>query len=167
MNGLSALRPGDQQRKRCPAFPATVGAPSVLVVLVCLCLTVLSVLSLIAARNEFTLAERTVSETAQYYRADAAASAILAETLDGFRRTGAAAAPEGVTLTEPEQAKNPKNGKTPAFLADYSVPCGENSALCCSVMVYLDGSYDILSWKKVFSAEQTFFDDSINVWNGE
>lgn len=167
MNGKAFFISSAQRKKRYPAFPATVGAPSVLVVLVCLCLTVLSVLSLIAARNEFILAERTVSETEQYYRSDAAASAILAEILDQFRQTGAAAAPPGAALTEPEQEKIPENGKTPAFLADYSVPCGENSALYCSVMVYIDGSYDILSWKKVFSAEQTFFDDSINVWDGE
>ncbi|MGI6151565.1 MAG: hypothetical protein ACOYIR_06400 [Christensenellales bacterium] len=153
-----------QKSKRGPAL-VTVGAPSVLVVLVCLCLTVLSVLSLIAARNEFTLASRTVQETARYYRADADASAILAELLDEFQKSGAIPAQDGVTVTLPA-SQTAASGGFPAFFAEYSVPCGENSMLCCSVVVYLDGSYDILSWKKVFSAEQTFFDDSFNVWSG-
>lgn len=152
-------------KKRSPSFPVTVGAPSVLVVLVCLCLTVLSVLSLIAARNEYTLTSHTVEETAKYYSADAEATAILAKLLDDYRQTGAVPTVEGVTVTRGEQTIQ-NDGRIPAFSAEYAVSCGENSTLNCFVMVYLDGSCDILSWKKVFSAEQTFFDDSMNVWSG-
>jgi hypothetical protein len=123
------------------------------------------VLSLIAARNEYTLASRTVEETAKYYSADAEATAILAKLLDDYRQTGAVPAVEGVTVTQSDQTLQ-NDGRIPAFSAEYTVPCGENSTLRCFAVVYLDGSCDILSWKKVFSAEQTFFDDSMNVWSG-
>lgn len=154
-------------REKRSAFPATVGAPSVLVVLVCLCLTVLSVLSLIAAKHEYALAGRTVIETERYYRADAEATAILAKLLDGFRKTGNIPEIEGVTVTPAEGESEQSSVRAPAFYADFTVPCGENSTLTCSAVVYLDGSCDILCWKKVFSATQTFFDDSMNIWSGD
>jgi|GEM_PF-1294984 len=149
------------------AFSVTAGAPSVLVVLICLCLTALSVLSLIAAGNEFILASRTVTETERYYQADAEASAILAGILEEYRRTGTVPSIEGVTFACPEGQIAANGEESPAFLAEFDVPCGENSTLRCSAVVYPDGRCDILCWKKVFSAEQTFFDDSMNIWSGE
>ncbi len=161
MSKSSFFSPNSGKNKRNPSFPTVTGAPSVLVVLICLCLTALVVLSLIAAGNEYTLAERTVSETEVYYSADYEASAILARILHDYKTNGNASAPKGVKLTMPEEP-----GEM-AFLIEFCVPVGENSALNCSARVFIDGSYDILSWKKVLSAEQAFFDDSLNIWDGE
>jgi len=166
MSGREKPKTGILQKKS-PSFPAMAGAPSVLVVLVCLCLTALCVLSLIGARNEYTLAERTAEETELYYASDEKACEALAAMLDEYEKTGSAVPPEGGTVSEPDPAAGTYPGKTSAFLADYGVPCGENATIQCSVLVFTDGSYDIITWKKVFSAEQTYFDDSMNVWSGD
>ncbi len=79
---------------------AGLGASSIMLILVTLCLTVFSVLALASARSDQKLSETALAGTAAYYAADAEAQRKLAE-LDALLQSGQG--PEdapGVTAVE-------------------------------------------------------------------
>ena len=80
-----------------PATRAGAGAPSILLILVVVCLTLFGVLALVAARNDAALTARTSAAAEAYYAADADAQRALA-SIDAWILSGMDGQPEGVTL---------------------------------------------------------------------
>lgn len=66
-----------------------VGAPSLIMIFVVLCLTCFASLSMVSANADMRLAERAADNTAKWYAADAAAQGRLAE-LDALIKAGGA-----------------------------------------------------------------------------
>ncbi len=65
-----------------------IGGISMLAIFVVLCLTTLAVLSLVSARADLTLTEKTALSSEEYYAADAEAEARLAGLLDTIEGGG-------------------------------------------------------------------------------
>lgn len=82
-----------------PPSNAGVGASSIMLIIVVLCLTLFGVLSYVTARNDMALTERTQQSAQRYYEADAAAQRALMET-DAWLKGGMQGDPQGVTLTD-------------------------------------------------------------------
>lgn len=76
-----------------------VGAASIVMIAAVLCLTVFSVLSLVASHNDSALSVRTVEAAQTYYTADRKAQFIIAE-VDELVRSGGGFEMEGVTVEE-------------------------------------------------------------------
>ncbi|MDO5111436.1 MAG: hypothetical protein Q4E65_03925 [Clostridia bacterium] len=96
---------------------AGVGVASILLIVVMLCMTVFAALSLLTAKNDGTLTEKTVAYTRAYYQADATAQRMIADVAAALATGGAL--PDGVT----------RNGDTLAFL----VPVSETANLCVTL----------------------------------
>jgi len=77
---------------------AGVGVPSILLIVVVLCMTVFASLSLLTAKNDARLTEKTIAATAAYYEADALAQQRLADISEAIVNGGAL--PEGVVREE-------------------------------------------------------------------
>lgn len=115
-----------------PVSRAGVGASSILLIMVVLCLTAFGVLTLVSARVDEKLAERTAVAARAYYAADAAAQKKLA-VID-------AAIKDGADLTEIEGVS--ASGDTAAF----SVPLGDGRTLSVTLSVS-GGAYQIISYR--------------------
>lgn len=80
-----------------PASRTGVGASSILLIIVVVCLTLFGVLAFVSARNDAALTTRTAAAAQAYYEADAAAQRALS-AVDAWLLSGGAGEPEGVTL---------------------------------------------------------------------
>lgn len=128
------------------------GAVSLVMIFAVLCLTVFSVLTLSTAVGESKLAQATAQHTADYYAADAQATAIAARLGQGSR----AQEIDGIAIAYTNDADGQQ--------AIFSVSAGENQAL--SVILLLQNqSYDILKWELTYSGDWQA-DQSIAVWDG-
>lgn len=90
------------------------GAVSLVMIFAVLCLTVFSVLTLSTAVGESKLAQATVQHTADYYAADAQATAIAAQLGQGSR----AQEIDGIAIAYTNDTEGQQ--------AIFSVPAGEN-----------------------------------------
>ena len=126
------------ERKRESFSPPAVGGVSLLVVFAVLCLTVFALLSLATVQADARLADASVQAVSDYYAADCAAQAVLAQLRrDSWHR--------GVRNT-------------------YACSLSDRQEL--EVEVVLDGEdYTVLRWQVVAVGEWVF-DDSLNVWDG-
>ena len=130
------------KRKPNEAFPA-VGGSSLLVIFAVLCFTVFAMLALSTVQATRRLSEKNAQAVAEYYAADAAAEAILAEL-----RTGNL--PEGVL----------QKGNR------YTYACEISEFRELQVEVLLSGdSYEIQSWNVVYTGDWENR-ENLEVWDG-
>ena len=121
-----------QERVKLPA----VGGSSLLVIFAVLCLTVFALLGLSTAQAAMRLSDAAAEAVSDYYAADAAAEAILAD-LRQHHSTGT-----------------------------FRFTCPVSDRQVLSVTVCLEGSdYEILQWQ-MLSTAQWEADDTINLWDG-
>lgn len=80
-----------------PPSRVGLGASSVLLILVAVCLTMFAALSLVQARRDAALARKTEASVRSYYNADVRAQEMLAELDAAWRAGGDPASIEGVT----------------------------------------------------------------------
>ncbi len=128
---------------------AGIGAASILVILMCLCLTVFGVLSLVTARADRKLTEQTIAAAEAYYRADAAAQQQFA-ALDAAARAGTdlrQALPEAVVA----------DGKV-----SYAVPVSEG--LLLSVVLEKDGAGLKIAAYRLTASGDWAVPDGLNVY---
>jgi len=124
------------------SFPA-VGGSSLLVIFAVLCLTVFALLCLSTVQAGQRLSNASAEAVEAYYRADAAAEAVLARLRCGEM-------PEGVAVRGDHYA--------------YECPISETRSL--QVEVRLNGEeYTVLRWQAVSTVEWET-DDSLLVWDG-
>lgn len=128
------------------------GAVSLVMIFAVLCLTVFSVLTLSTATGESRLAQATAQHTADYYAADAQATAIAAQLRQGSREPEI----EGIPIVYEDASDGQR--------AIFSVPAGQNQALSV-VLLLQNQSYAILKWELTYSGDWQA-DQSIAVWDG-
>lgn len=127
--------------------PPAVGGASLLVVFGVLCLTVFALLSLTTVRADERLSEASAKAVSDYYAADCAAQEILARLLNGEE-------PEGVGFWGFEELH-----------ADYACPISDTQELSVSVVLYLDGTYDVERWQAV-PVGGWDADEGLELWDG-
>ena len=122
----------------------TVGGPSVVMIFVMLCLTVLGVLSLASANSDLRLARRTADSVAAYYEADAEAQARL------------------LTLQKRAAAGEILTGEELSF----SIPCGSYHSLQVSLTQH-GNLLSVIQWQSVQSGDLNYDGQPLNVWQGQ
>ena len=138
------------ERKRESFSPPAVGGVSLLVVFAVLCLTVFALLSLATGQADARLADASVQAVSDYYAADCAAQAVLAQLRRG----------EAPPEVESHGYDSWHRG------VRYTYACSLSDRQELEVEVVLDGEdYTVLRWQVVAVGEWVF-DDSLNVWDG-
>ena len=112
-----------------------------------LCLTVFSILSLVSARAQAALAEKSADSVSSYYKADSIACDIYQDIKNDVIS-------DNVELF---------------FMADgnyyfYEVPIDESQILSVVIKQLYD-SYEVLTWKVIYTADWNA-DENLNVWDG-
>lgn len=115
-----------------PASRAGVGASSILLIVVVLCLTAFGVLTLVSARVDERLTQNTAAGAKSYYLADAEAQRKLMEIDTALLAGRDAATVPGVTE---------KDG-----IAAFAAPFGEGRAIAVEIAI-ADGTYKIVSYR--------------------
>ena len=128
------------------------GAVSLVMIFCVLCLSVFAVLTLATAERERRLTDLAAGRAADYYAADAEATKIVAALIRGE-------APEGGVPVEIMSMDSPWG------FVSFSVPAGGEQELRVELWLREDGTYDILTWKTVYTGEWEI-DDHIEVWDG-
>lgn len=135
----------------------SIGIPTLAMVFVVLCLTALSVLSLVTARNQLGIARRAQAAVTNFYVADGLAEQILAAA---EQDVAAGNFPKEVYLETKVQCRRDEA----SFWLSFAVPIDENKNLLIEAV--LGEATQIKTWKIVHEstsqAEQT-----LPVWNGE
>lgn len=112
-----------------------VGTISILAIFVILCLTMFATLSMVSARSELALAERTAEAAALYYQADTAAQEALAALLEDPQAAGWEHREDGVF---------------------YSVfPVAQDRELQVQALILPDGKLEILRYQVVSIREES------------
>jgi hypothetical protein len=116
--------------------PMGVGVVTILTVLLVLCLTVFSALTLSTARSDLALSHRNADTVRAYYEADAQAARLYADFTGG-------------DVPELETA----------------IPMTETQSLYLHLIRQADGSVLTLAWRTQ-AEEETELDDHLPVWDG-
>ncbi len=128
-----------------------VGASSILLILVVVSLTMFASLSLIQARADTALTEKTAISTAAYYDADARAQQMLAAIDDALLQGGSPESIEGVT-------------KQPDGSYAFTVGASDGHALYISLALS-DKGYQIVSYRYE-NAQEWLGQDTGTLWQG-
>ena len=120
------------------ASPVGVGVITILTVLLVLCLTIFSALTLSTARADLALSRRGADMVTAYYGADAQAAALYADFAAG----------DGAEL-------------------EADLPVTEYQTLRLHLVRTADGGVEILSWQTVADDEGLEIDDTLPVWGGD
>lgn len=136
-----------------------IGTSSLILIFVVLCLTIFSVLSLMSSMSDMRLAQKSLSATEEYYKADSLAEKKLKEIDMIIESTYALEEKMG-------EIYDPATG-----LISYEIPINEHQVLCVELEVISrakDGEkrYNITKWQEVNKGEYEI-DDSLPVWTGE
>ena len=126
----------------------SIGSSSVLVIFVVLCLTTFATLSLVSARADYRLTQRTAQATAEYYAADTKAEETL-QKLSGALGS-AERWQEQIALMDAAVTYEVMDGK---LLLSYGVPINDQKLLYVELAAQLDangrptGSLQRLRWQ--------------------
>lgn len=133
------------------------GAVSLVMIFCVLCLAVFAVLTLATADREAKLTAMTAQNASDYYEADRIAVHIAAALREG--RT----APEDIEI-EHAFTDTPDG---PAETAAFSVPIGEDQALCVEILLgdQKGETFEILRWETAYTGEWEP-DEYVNLWDG-
>ena len=118
--------------------PGLPGVAALITMLAVLCMAVFSVLTLSTVLSAQRLTQSAAEHSAAWYAAEAEAE----ERLAAQRQSG-------------------EVGE-----CSFTVPVSDTLSLCVSVRTQADGSYEILRWQQVYTADWTA-DTSLDVWSGE
>ena len=133
-----------------------VGSASIVLVFAVLCLTVFSLITLVVARNDKSLADAEAELVKSYYEADTKAERILAEILE------AGAIPETAQGIEIQTGWDRERETD---VASYICPLSDQKELYVKVAIF-DDSVDIISWQMLdIGTWET--DDTLDLWLGE
>ncbi len=127
---------------------AGVGVASILLIVVMLCMTVFASLSLLTAKNDATLTEKTVAYTRAYYTADAHAQRIIADVAAAL--ASGAALPKEVT----------QEGDTLSF----SVPVNDTAAILVTLHAESNSKLIVDSYGVNAVQTQNIEDEPLNLW---
>ena len=150
-------------KKRKMSF-TSVGGSSILTIFAVLCFIVFALLSLSTAKADRTLADKTITATENYYKADTRAEEVLAELRSGRMKNMRPVSPTEIMLEMPSGVEILYTRDAGADIFSYSCPIDEYQEL--QVKIRVKGSdYQIEDWKKVYTGEWTA-DDSMELFSG-
>lgn len=152
----------ETKNRRRPAGIGT-GYLSLMMIFVTLCLTALAALSLSAAENEKRFSEKSADYTAEYYAADLEAKKVLAE-IDSVV-SGYSDYMDFMLLAELDEMESVscENGLG-NLTVSWKTPINDRQDISCKV-IFSDGSFEIMSWRTVSSAETE--SAPLGIWLGE
>lgn len=136
-----------------------IGITSIVLIFVLLCLLTFSVLSLVSAKADYNLSQKSAQRTTDYYEAENEASDILHSIVDCLNTQAETADAEQFFVNVRSQLEEMD---LVSFQDDrhlsYSVPLGDSQSLSVSLTIsdipYEDGNlYQIDSWKTVSSRQ--------------
>lgn len=144
-----------------------VGASSILLIFVLLCLTTFATLSLVSAQADARLSEKSAETVRAYYEADARAEELLAEIDETLRSVpagedylpacaGLLSGLDGVSASQDGEG----------LTVSYSVAAGENQQLRVTLTVPPSGGYRLTGWKTVNTTEWRE-EEPMSLWPGE
>lgn len=143
------------------------GAPSLVMIFVVLCLVCFASLSMVSANADMRLAKRTGENTAAWYKADGEAQKKL-QKLEGMLEDAAAAgftddavqalAAEGFTLEKDE------NGSE---TVTFYTACGEYTAIKTVVAVTDDGRLSEILMNGTVVTKELEYTEIPDIWDGE
>ena len=152
--------------KRESGIRANIGTSSLILIFIVMCLVTFGMLSLTAAKNDLSLAERNASAVTEYYRADSEGEAFYAAAAEHVAFVC------GRTSDETERNALFAEKFDKYYLADRGItateiPMDRGQALYIELIPVLngDGSVIIDKWK-VIHTEDYEIDDSMPVWSG-
>jgi hypothetical protein len=148
------------------------GAVTIFAVLLILCLTVFSVLTLASAQADLRLTEKNALMVSSYYRADNEACNI-SDLLTSFWPEGAVKPEPVLCLALEERIKGfsqniiyaAVNERESGFIAEYGVAVDTNLNLEVSIMMPEGGICNVLEWR-MSPIEQAFDEGPLSVWLG-
>lgn len=130
------------------------GTASLVVIFAVLSLTVFSLLTLMTARNDRALAQRTADSVQSYYAADTQAAHIRKAVEQAARAGALPSEIDGVAL------------ETAGGEVRYACPMGEGMALRVTLALSPDGATTVRAWQAA-ADEAWQADTTIQVWDGE
>lgn len=148
--------------------PVTIGLSSIILILLVLCLSVFSLLSLSDAKNALSFAERRADSVKAYYEADSDAQKLIREISKELEAGGTLSAAGEAAVSQAASAEF--YGKVPdlalsetgTLLLDFPMASGQ------SLRVELDKSQSgltVLSYY-VYNSEEYEIDSRLPVWDG-
>lgn len=143
-----------QPRTRRSAAGIHVGIASIVMLFAVLCLTIFSVLALMTARNEYSLAEKSAQSITAYYAADSKAVALL-DQLNAAKSIPTEI--DGITIYAAKQ------GTT--TVVSFAVRVDEAQQLHVE-LVQTEQGYRVQRWQ-MYADQDWIPDDSLNVWQGD
>jgi hypothetical protein len=162
-----------------PSIGVSVGASSILVIFVMLCLTTFATLSLVSANRDFILSQKTAESTTLYYSADSLAEARLAEidqilqdaqAASNNRSSYLALCKEALAAESGVEVFDRAGGEEGNLQLGYTVPAGESAELQVRLQVLYppqDGArYQKLNWS-THSTIEWEGDSSADLWDGD
>lgn len=145
-----------------------VGGSSILVIFILLCLTTFATLSMVSAKADLRLTEKTVAAAAQYYAADAAAEEQLAR-IDGALRAQPWAADSAAALMAALPTLQVESAEG-ALLASYAVPVNDSQELAVELRISptVSGEQQITrtAWAVRNTGEWNPAEEGIDLWDG-
>lgn len=150
------------------------GSASVLVIFVVLCLTSFAALSLVSARADLRLSERTARTLADYYAADYTATALVTQLTGALDTVDPSRGEMGYFNRCAQRLTNQFDGLTidrsDGLVARFLVPIDDRRALSAALRVVYPpgdgGRVKPIEWKTVDTAEWTG-SESLGLWQGE
>ena len=130
------------------------GAASLMVIFTVLCLTIFSLLTLLTAKNEYALTERTAQNVQDYYAADVQAVKIRRAVETALAQDALPPSIDGVQITH-------SGGEI-----RYQCPIGSSLRLSVTLVHTGGGVTAVRAWQTEPAADWQA-DDSIEVWDGE
>ncbi|MBC8584725.1 hypothetical protein [Youxingia wuxianensis] len=142
------------ERKRSTGI--SVGASSILVVFVVLCLTAFATLSLVSANSDYKLTRRTAQAVEEYYAADSRGVECVAQLEEALN---------SISSQEISAAAVQLGWTSQGSVFQRQVPINTSKNLEIEVE-YSNGRIDIIRWQ-VVNTQEWSQDDSLNLWAGE
>ena len=160
----------ENQKLRAPSSRSGMGAGgiSILAVFVVLCITVFAVLSLLSARADHRLSQRSAQTVEEYYAADAACQQTLAGLV---QLTQGASTPEEFeikALLSDHALQVQRQGN--ALLVSWEEFIDDNTVLCCTAdfaPTLSGGQPKVTDYRVEDRSDQTLMEEMPGLWQGE
>lgn len=150
--------------------PITIGLSSIILILLVLCLSVFSLLSLSDAKNALSFAERRADSVKAYYEVDSAAQKLIRDISEELEKGGTLSEAGETVVSQATSASAESPGKAPDFslsetgtlLLDFSMASGQSLRV---ELAKNQSGLTVLSYY-VYNSEEYEIDNRLPVWDG-
>lgn len=148
--------------------PITIGLSSIILILLVLCLSVFSLLSLSDAKNALSFAERRADSVKAYYEVDSAAQKLIRDISEELEKggtlseAGETAVSQAASAESPGKAPDLSLGETGTLLLDFPMASGQSLRV---ELAKNQSGLTVLSYY-VYNSEEYEIDSRLPVWDG-